>query len=277
MLRQAYPSDRRDAEWVIREPLAPAALPGGRPPRHARREIVNAVLYVLRTGRQWRARPHDVPPWGTVWPRFRRWRDEGAWERINTALRVQARVRVGREPTPRAAILDSQSAKTTEKGGPRGDDGGKQVTGRKRRLLVDTVGCLLKARVHPADETDAAGAKALLAGLAEVSLRWSLIWGDGGDKRRFAARVAAELGWRAEPVQHPDAGLRWGWVGPGQEPPPARPAGCRVLPRRWVVERTFAWFGRNRRLSKDYEALPASEEAWISAASARLLLRRLAR
>jgi transposase len=124
--------------------------------------------------------------------------------------------------------------------------------------------------------TDAEGAKVLLAGLAQVFLRLALLWVDGGYKRRFAEWVAAELGWRVETVQHADT-PRWVWVGPGQEPPPAPPRGFRVLPRRWVVERTFAWLGRNRRLSKDYEALPASEEAWIYVASARLLLRRLAR
>lgn len=134
----------------------------------------------------------------------------------------------------------------------------------------------MKARVDRADETDAEGAQTLLTGLAEVFLRMALMWVDGGYKRRFAEWVAAELGWRVETVQHPDT-PRWVWVGPGQEPPPAPPRGFRVLPRRWVVERTFAWLGRNRRLSKDYEALPASEEAWIYAASSRLLLRRLTR
>ena len=129
--------------------------------------------------------------------------------------------------------------------------------------------------VHPADETEAAGGQALLAGLAEVFLRLALIWVDGGYKRRFAEWVEAELGWRVEAVQHPTAGVRVVWVAPGQEPP-ALPTGFRVLKRRWAVERTFAWLGRNRRLSKDYEALPASEETWIYAASARLLLRRLA-
>lgn len=128
--------------------------------------------------------------------------------------------------------------------------------------------------VHPADETEAAGGQALLAGLAQVFLRLALIWVDGGYKRRFAEWVKAELGWRVEAVQHPTAGVRVVWVAPGQEPP-TLPSGFRVLPRRWVVERTFAWLGRNRRLSKDYEALPASEEAWVYAASARLLLRRL--
>lgn len=135
---------------------------------------------------------------------------------------------------------------------------------------------MLKVRVHPADESDAEGAKPLLAALQGNLPRLELVWVDGGYKRRFAEWVAAELGWRVEVVQHPDAGLRWVWVGPGQEVPLAPPPGFRVLPRRWVVERTFAWLGRNRRLSKDYEALPATEETWIYAASTRLLLRRLA-
>ena len=134
---------------------------------------------------------------------------------------------------------------------------------------------LLKARVHPANETEATGGQALLAGLPQVLVRLALMWIDAGYKRRFVAWVEAARGWRVQTVQHPDAGKRVVWVAPGQEPP-VRPAGFRVLPRRWVVERTFAWLGRNRRLSKDYEALPASEEAWLYAASACLLLRRLA-
>lgn len=120
MPRPRYPTDLSDAEWTILAPLVPAPLPGGRPPRHARREIIDAILYVLRTGCQWRALPHDLPPWGTVWWYFRQWREDGVWERVNTALRERARVRAGREPTPSAAILDSQSAKTTEKGDPAG-------------------------------------------------------------------------------------------------------------------------------------------------------------
>ena len=130
-------------------------------------------------------------------------------------------------------------------------------------------------RVHPANELDAEGAKPLLRGLQQVFVRLELLWIDGGYKRRFVEWVQAELGWRVEVVQHLNAGLRYVWVAPGQEPPPLR-RGFQVLKRRWVVERTFAWLGRNRRLSKDYEAFPATEEAWIYLASARLLLKRLA-
>jgi transposase len=129
MPRPAYPYDLSDAEWALLEPLVPASLPGGRPPRHPRREIVNAILYVLRTGCQWRALPHDLPPWGTVWWYFRQWREAGVWEQVNTVLREQARVRLGREATPSAAILDSQSAKTTEKGGPAAMTGARRSTG----------------------------------------------------------------------------------------------------------------------------------------------------
>lgn len=150
------------------------------------------------------------------------------------------------------------------------------MSGRTRHLLVDPEGFVLTARIHPADEPDGEGANPLVAGLAAVFPRLELIWVDGGYKRRFVEWVAAELGWRVEVVQHPDAGLRWAWVAPGPAPPPAPPPGFRVLPRRWVVERTVAWLGRNRRLSKDYEALPTTEETWLYAAASRLLLRRLA-
>ena len=150
------------------------------------------------------------------------------------------------------------------------------MSGRKRHVLVDTVGLILKVVVHPADEVDGEGAKPVVAAMAGRLPRLVVIWVDGGYKRRFAEWVAATLGWRVEAVQHPDAGVRYVWVAPGQEPP-ERATGFRVLKWRWVVERTFAWLGRQRRLSKDYEALPATEEAWIYLAMIRLMTLRLAR
>jgi len=150
------------------------------------------------------------------------------------------------------------------------------VSGRKRHSLVDTMGLIIKVRVHPADEPDGAGARPLLTALPERLPRLQLIWVDGGYKKAFATWVAETLGWTVTMVQHPDAGLRRVWVGPGQAPP-ERPSGFRVLPRRWVVERTFAWLGRHRRLSKDYEVLPETEEAWIYLAMSRLMTVRLAR
>ena len=148
------------------------------------------------------------------------------------------------------------------------------MTGRKRHLLVDTEGLVLKAVVHPANEPDGTGARPLLAALRGLLPRLELIWVDGGYKRAFADWVAATLGWRVEVVQHPDAGLRYVWVAPGQ-PVPARPAGFRVLPRRWVVERTFAWLGGYRRLSKDYERLCATSEAMVQLSAIRLMIKRL--
>lgn len=149
------------------------------------------------------------------------------------------------------------------------------MKGRKRHLLVDTEGWVLGARVGPADEPDGVGARPVVAALAGHLPRLEVIWVDGGYTRRFAEWVAEHLGWRVETIWHPGAGLRYVWVGPGEAPPLAPPKGFRVLPRRWVVERTFAWLGRNRRLSKDYEVLPETGETWIYLAMTRLMLRRL--
>ncbi len=275
MNRQRYPTDLTDAEWRALEPHVPAPKAVGRPRRHTVREILNAIFYILRSGCTWRLLPRDLPPWKTVYHYFRLWRVQGLWERLHAELHIAVRVQGGRDPEPSAAIIDSQSVKTSLVGGPRGYDGGKKINGRKRHLLVDTQGLIIRALVHPADLADRDGAKLLLAPLKSQLPRLQHIWADSAYAGKCAEWVHTTLGWTLEIVKHWWTGVRWVWVGPGQAPPTV-PSGFQVLPRRWVVERTFAWLLMFRRLSKDYEELPETSEALIYLAMSRLMVKRLA-
>jgi putative transposase len=249
-----------DAEWALIEPHLPAPQRLGRPRCVPLRAVVEALLYLLRTASPWRLLPHDFPKRSTVQRYFYAWQAAGVWQTINFLLLQQARERAGRDASPSAGVIDSQSVKTTESGGPRGYDAGKKIKGRKRHIITDTVGHLVAARVHAADVQDRDGAPDLLR-----SIRYRFPWlrhvfadgGYAGDKLTTA--LAAQGRWQIEIVKRCDR------------------AGFAVLPRRWVVERSFAWLNRNRRLAKDFEATVESSQTWIYLASVQLLARRLAR
>ena len=256
-----YASDVTDREWGLIAPHLPPPRRIGRPRTADLREVVNAIFYLATTGCQWRMLPRDLPPTSTVQRYFYDWRDSGLWRTINNHLVMDARELEGREASPTAGVIDSQSVKTTESGGVCGFDAGKKTKGRKRHILTDTLGLLVGLVVHAASVQDRDGAPAVLN---SIRARWPWlrhVFADGGyagPKLKDALRRIG--GWNVQIVKRSDTAK-----------------GFEVLPRQWVVERTFAWLGRCRRLAKDWEKSIASAEAWVFVAHIRLVTRRLAR
>jgi putative transposase len=256
-----YASDTTDAEWLLLSFFLPAACRVGRPREVDLRAVMNAILYILASGCQWRALPKDFPPRSTVQYYFYSWRDQRIWRRINLALVRRVRLAMGRNSAPSAGVIDSQSVKTTESGGPRGFDSAKRVRGRKRHIVTDTQGFLLAVLIHTANVQDSHGAVPVLKLLRQTFPKLRHIFADRvyrGDKLKDT--IAAFGRWTIEIVTRSEK------VGT-----------FKPEPKRWVIERTFAWLGRNRRLAKDFEQTIASAEAWFLIASIRLLSRRLAR
>jgi transposase len=254
-----YASDLRDREWALIAPLMPERKRLGRPRRTDLRRVMEAILYIVTTGCQWRQLPRHFPPFTTVQGYFYRWIREGRWEAINHILVILSREQDGRDATPTTGIIDSQSVKTAENGGPRGYDAGKKIKGRKRHIATDTLGHVVAAVVHPADIQDRDGAPLVAARIRSLFPWLRHLIGDGGYAGEKLRGALAELGrWTIEIVKRSD-----------------RAEGFVVLPKRWIVERSFAWLGRCRRLTRDVETTISSSHAWLMIAHIRRVLRKI--
>jgi putative transposase len=253
-----YDTDLSDAAWAIVAPLLPPAKPGGRPRTTCLRSVLDAILYLLRTGCQWRLLPREYPPWSTVHHYFRSWRNSGTWVRLHRTLYAQTRLAAGRQACPTVVIMDGQSVKTTERGGVRGFDGHKLIKGRKRHVLVDTLGLIMTRRVEPAGVSDQRAGARLLGGLRLLFPAIRTVMADAGHQSRKLARaLKRHEGWELVITKR------------GQR-------AFKVTGLTWIVERSLAWLGRNRRLSKDYEYQVQTSEALIDVAAIRVMLNRLA-
>jgi transposase len=261
MSPRRYDSDLTDGQWLLIEALLPAPATAGRPEKHPRREIVNAILYVVRTGCAWRLLPREFPPWQTVFWHFKRWRADGSLDRLHDALRDRLRDGTGRDPMASAAIVDAQSVKgaDTVSSATRGYDAGKKVSGRKRHIVVDTLGLLLVVMVTAASVQDRDGGARVLERLRFRMPSVAVVWADGGYAGRLVGYARQVLRVTVDIVRKKE----------GQRT-------FEVLPRRWVVERTLSWISRWRRLAHDYERLPEHSEAMVKWAMIGLMTRRLA-